>query len=244
MITMNNNWHLNAPAREHRQSRTNGWASMLHIVGILSFTLTVVSVGLAEAPLHEHTFALYPILAATQSSDLPSVLTKDLCIPYVPGTTSEGPAHSAPSISLSVDGAQISSLSDAVLNQFEKKLGARGKVLRPSAGQSPEQPAIVLIGCFIRIEPGNAAKAMAGMGLGASHLEAHFRVANFDGTTFTIATEFEAKVSGGTKLPPLGPIGIATHAAAETRETLSADAKKLANNALKAIKQLQSSRSS
>jgi hypothetical protein len=47
--------------------------------------------------------------------------------------------------------------------------------------------------------------------------------------------EFDATAQGSTTLPPLGMVGVATHAAAERRETLNADAKHLADEILKTL---------
>jgi hypothetical protein len=47
--------------------------------------------------------------------------------------------------------------------------------------------------------------------------------------------DFALDVKGGDLLPPLGPIGLAVHAARDRRQTLSADAGKIANKILKKI---------
>ena len=47
--------------------------------------------------------------------------------------------------------------------------------------------------------------------------------------------EFDVQAKGGKALPPIGPIGLAAHAASERHETLSADAKKLADQILKRV---------
>jgi hypothetical protein len=99
---------------------------------------------------------------------------------------------------------------------------------------APSDPAtagtLILAGCFIRVDPGNAAKRMAGMNMGTSHLGAHViaKIKTADGVV--VYKEFDAVAKGGKILPPIGPVGVATHAAAERRETLSADAKRLADD--------------
>jgi hypothetical protein len=51
--------------------------------------------------------------------------------------------------------------------------------------------------------------------------------------------EFDLAVKGSNKLPPLGAVGLAFNAVSEKRETLQADAKRLADSILKKLKKDQ-----
>lgn len=73
------------------------------------------------------------------------------------------------------------------------------------------------------------------MNLGTSHLDAHVKILSKAETGFLPVAEFDIQAKGGKILPPLGPIGLAAHAAAERRETLTADGKKLADALLKKL---------
>lgn len=46
---------------------------------------------------------------------------------------------------------------------------------------------------------------------------------------------FDIEVKGGNLLPPVGPIGLALHAARDSHQTLSADARKVADRILKRL---------
>jgi hypothetical protein len=76
---------------------------------------------------------------------------------------------------------------------------------------------------------------MAGMNLGASHLAAHVVVQLKTEDALVAFKEFDATAKGAKALPPLSVVGVATHAAAERKETLSADAKRLADEILKTM---------
>ena len=79
---------------------------------------------------------------------------------------------------------------------------------------------------------------MAGMNLGASRLEAHVPIFRKTEAGFTPLDDFSLVTKGRMILPPLGPVGIATHAVAEHRETLSADANRLADKVVKKTEKL------
>jgi hypothetical protein len=73
------------------------------------------------------------------------------------------------------------------------------------------------------------------MNIGASRIEAHVIVLSKTKAGFTTVDSFDIQVKGGDPLPPLGPVGLAIHAAREPGQTLSADAKKLADQLLKKL---------
>jgi hypothetical protein len=126
-------------------------------------------------------------------------------------------------------------LIDAISAELQKKLA---KKMETRIGQPADELAtgtLVLAGCLTTIDPGNPAKRMAGMNLGASHLAAHVVVQLKTEDALVAVKEFDATAKGAMTLPPLGVVGVATHAAAERRETLNADAKRLADQILKTM---------
>jgi hypothetical protein len=126
-------------------------------------------------------------------------------------------------------------LIDTISAELQKKLA---KKMDARVGQPTDQLAtgtLLLAGCLTTIDPGNAAKRMAGMNLGASRLAAHVVVQLKTDDALVAVKEFDATTEGSMKLPPLGMVGVATHAAAEKRETLDADAKRLADEIFKTL---------
>jgi hypothetical protein len=126
-------------------------------------------------------------------------------------------------------------LIDTISAELQKKLA---KKMDTRIGQPTDQLAsgtLLLAGCLTTIDPGNAAKRMAGMNLGASRLAAHVVVQLKTADALVAVKEFDATTEGSMKLPPLGMVGVATHAAAEKRETLDADAKRLADEIFKTL---------
>lgn len=187
----------------------------------------------AEPPI-----ALYSFVPASLTPPLPDILQKDLCSPAPPpdGGPKQAPAPSIAPIPSTQSASEQQKLSDTVVAELKKRISAHRQVMVEPTGAAPTTEAVVIVGCFTQIEEGNAAKRMAGMGLGASHLSAHVRIARFDGSAFTVMKDLQVSSSGAMKMPPIGPIGVATHAAAESRETLNADAKRMADSILKQLK--------
>jgi hypothetical protein len=70
----------------------------------------------------------------------------------------------------------------------------------------PDKPApprsLLIAGCITRAEPGNATKRMAGMGLEASHLDAHLRLSLATEGSLTVFDEFDVHVKSAKTLPP------------------------------------------
>jgi hypothetical protein len=101
--------------------------------------------------------------------------------------------------------------------ELQKKLST----VLPTTRFGVEPPAagsLVITGCLTRIDAGNGAKRTVGMNFGASHLEAHVRVLSVTDAGPNPFDEFDLKVKGGSLLPPLGPVGVADHAVAESRD--------------------------
>jgi hypothetical protein len=126
-------------------------------------------------------------------------------------------------------------LIDTISTELQKKLA---KKMEARVGQPSDELAagtLLLAGCLTTIDPGNGAERMAGMNLGASHLAAHVVVQLKTEDALVAVKEFDATAEGSRKLPPLGVVGVATHAAAERKETLDADAKRLADEIFKTL---------
>jgi Domain of unknown function (DUF4410) len=102
---------------------------------------------------------------------------------------------------------------------------------------------LVFAGCLTTINAGNAAERMVGLGLGSSQLSAHVRVLLQTKAGLIPQQDFEVSVKAGNKLPPIGPAGLLVHGAKETRQTLTADAKKLADQIAKKFAENNKNRS-
>jgi hypothetical protein len=132
---------------------------------------------------------------------------------------------------------QEAKIADDVTKQLEKRL-AKKMAMIVAAPDTPSAGSLVITGCFMGADAGNAAKRPVGLGLGASHLSAHIRVFYVGASGPVPVDEFLA-VKGSKKLPPLGGVGLAYNAVSEKNETLQADAKRLANGILKKLKKDQ-----
>jgi hypothetical protein len=126
-------------------------------------------------------------------------------------------------------------LIDTISTELQKKLAKKMDARIGQPGDELANGTLVLAGCLTTIDPGNAVKRMAGMNLGASHLAAHVVVQLKTEDALVAVKEFDATAKGAKALPPLGMVGVATHAAAERKETLNADAKRLADEILKTM---------
>ncbi len=107
-------------------------------------------------------------------------------------------------------------IGDALTHELQKKLAKKMTASVAQTGEQPKPGTLVFAGCLTTVEAGNAAERMTE---GESH----------------VVQEFDVSVKGGTLLPPLGPIGLVTHALREMRETLTADAKRLADEVLRTL---------
>lgn len=124
-------------------------------------------------------------------------------------------------------------LLDKIATVMQEKLS---KTTTATLNTEPEDiplGASVISGCITRAKAGNSAKRLVGLNYGASHLEAHIVVLSKARSGWLTEDSFDIRVKGGDLLPALGPIGLAAHAVEDTQQTLSADAKKMANRVLK-----------
>ena len=94
---------------------------------------------------------------------------------------------------------------------------------------------MVISGCITGAKSGNAGARLIGMNVGASRLSVHVVALSKTKDGWSPVDTFDMQVKGGDLLPPLGPVGLAVHAARDTRQSLSADAPKLADHILKKL---------
>jgi hypothetical protein len=189
----------------------------------------------------------YGQTASSASPSLPKP-TQALILPFAaisnpsatPGPSGEAcPKTADQSDSKVVSDEEKQKLTDIVSTELQKRLAKKMTARVGTPSDQATTGTLVVAGCFIRVDPGNAAKRMAGMNMGTSHLGAHViaKLKTADGSV--VYKEFDAVAKGGRLMPPIGPVGVATHAAAERRETLSADAKRLADDIVKNLSKTQ-----
>lgn len=118
---------------------------------------------------------------------------------------------------------------------MNERLSKKMTVLVDPAESNIPLGAMVISGCITRANPGNATTRLVGANVGASHLSVHVIALRKTPEGFRPFDDFALDVKGGDLLPPIGPVGLAVHAARDRRQTLSADAGKLADKILKKI---------
>ena len=94
--------------------------------------------------------------------------------------------------------------------------------------QDAPRGSLIIAGCIVRADPGDPAKRLLGVGLGASVLSVHAQVYRSVQADLDQIGEFDTEVEGENKLPPIGPIGLAVHGIRGLKLTLAGDADKLA----------------
>jgi hypothetical protein len=167
---------------------------------------------------------------ATQALILPFAVASDAAA--TPGASGDA-CPKTPGNDISATNSQ--KLIDAVAAELQKQLMKKMETRIGQPGDPLVPGTLLLAGCLTTIDPGNPAKRMAGMNLGASELAAHVVVQLKTADALVAVKEFDATAKGAKKLPPLSVVGVATHAAAERKETLSADAKRLADEIVKTL---------
>ena len=138
-----------------------------------------------------------------------------------------------PSKSETVDPKVLDAISDELLKKLSKKMSV---IANPDQSAIPVG-ALVISGCITRANGGNAATRLIGMNVGASHLNAHVVALSKTKDGWSPVDSFDVQVKGGDVLPPLGPVGMAVHAARDTQQSLSSDGKKVADQILKKLSQ-------
>jgi len=126
-------------------------------------------------------------------------------------------------------------LLDEISNELQQELSKN----KMSVSVDPDPKAIpvgslVISGCVFQAEEGNKAKRMVGLRWGASRLGANVIVFSKTKTGFTVVDSFKVQVKGRSLTPP-APAAVGVHAASAKTQTLSADARKLANRIVKKL---------
>jgi Domain of unknown function (DUF4410) len=124
---------------------------------------------------------------------------------------------------------------DAISQKMNERLSKKMAVLVDPAESSIPVGAMVISGCITRANAGNAKARLVGMGVGASMLSVHVIALRKTEDGFHPFDDFALQVKGGDMLPPLGPAGLAVHAVRDRKQSLAADAGKIADKILKKI---------
>lgn len=177
------------------------------------------------------TAVLYGFANVTDISTLPEGLAKETCSHHAASAVAGSGAESKASTQ-----DETTQLANTVTEELTKRLSKKMSVTVAHPGDIPPVGSLVISGCFLSADRGHAAERLAGMGLGASHLSAHVRLFYAGVSTPVPFDEFNLSVKGSKRLPPIGPVGLGINAVSEKRETLQADAKRLADNILKRLK--------
>ena len=163
-----------------------------------------------------------------------SALSAQAC----PDTAPAASTTATPSTSVTVDPKILDKISGEMQKRLLKKMSV---MVNPDPTTIPVG-ALVISGCITKANGGNAATRLIGMNVGASHLGVHVVALTRTKDGWSPMDTFDIQVNGGDLLPPIGPVGLAVHAARDTQQTLSADAKKLADHILKKLSQDMKSR--
>ena len=124
---------------------------------------------------------------------------------------------------------------DSISAGIQKRLSNKMSVMVDPDPQTIPVGSLVITGCILKAEKGSSAGRMIGMNVGASRLSAHVAIFSKAEAGFMPVDSFDLQVKGGSVLPPLGPIGFAAHAVMQPSQTLSADARKLADQLVKKL---------
>jgi hypothetical protein len=179
-------------------------------------------------PLPKRTMVVERFAVAAPDSASSELLSAQAC----PVASSTGATNStAATHAISVD----PKLLDAITGDLQKNLAKTAAAITDVAPDAIPMNSLVITGCITKADAGNVAERVVGMNLGASHLAVHVRVLLKEESGVKAVNDFDIEVKGGNPLPPLGPIGVAIHAASGFRETLSADAEKLSKELLKRL---------
>ncbi len=182
----------------------------------------------APAPATPTTAAILRFGVQGSANQNVSALSVKSC-PVVVGPVSD--AQGTTPDPIKVDPAILDQISLKMNERLSKKM----TVLVDPAESDIPLGAMVISGCITRANAGNAATRLVGANVGSSHLSVHVIALRKTQDGFHAFDDFALDVKGGDLLPPLGPIGLAVHAARDRRQTLSADAGKIADKILKKI---------
>ena len=138
-----------------------------------------------------------------------------------------------------IDPQLLDAMSDALQRDFsEKKVSV---MVDPDPDSIPVG-AQIISGCIFQAEKGSVEKRIVGFGWGASRIGAHVVVLSKTETGFALMNSFDVQAKARNILPPIGAVGLAVHAAKAPRQTLSADAEKLAGQIVKKLTEPETAR--
>ena len=138
-----------------------------------------------------------------------------------------------------IDPQLLDAISDALQRDFsEKKISV---MVDPDPDSIPVG-AQIISGCIFQAQKGSVEKRIVGFGWGASRIGAHVVVLSKTETGFAPVDSFDVQVKARNILPPIGAVGLAVHAAKAPRQTLSADAEKLAGQIVKKLNEPETAR--
>ena len=138
-----------------------------------------------------------------------------------------------------IDPQLLDAISDALQRDFsEKKISV---MVDPDPDSIPVG-AQIISGCIFQAQKGSVEKRIVGFGWGASRIGAHVVVLSKTETGFAPVESFDVQVKARNILPPIGAVGLAVHAAKAPRQTLSADAEKLAGQIVKKLNEPETAR--
>ena len=131
-----------------------------------------------------------------------------------------------------IDPKLLDAISGALQRDLSKK---KISVMVDSDPDTVPVGAQIISGCILQAQKGSVGKRMVGFGWGASRIGAHVIVLSKTETGFAPVDSFDAHVEGRNILPPIGPVGLAVHAAKAPTQTLSRDAEELAGQIVKKL---------
>src|SRR5258707_319779 len=169
--------------------------------------------------------AIYTFVAATNPASVPAT-PSDIACPH--GADRQPYVTANP-----IDPRLAETINAELIRRLSKKMP-----VTIARGNDPIAPGtLVFAGCLVTAKAGNPAERLAGLGLGSSQLSAHVRVLLRTNTRLTPLQEFDVSVKAGNILPPLGPGGLVAYGIKERKQTLNADASKLADQILKKFRE-------
>ena len=143
------------------------------------------------------------------------------------GTACIAPQGSPVPTAEAIDATVRSGLPAQLTTALSREVNDGGPTVYHNLQDAPAG-SLIIAGCIVRADPGDSAKRLIGVGLGASVLAVHVRVYRGGGAHLERIGEFDSQVEGENKLPPIGPVGLAVHGIRGLKLTLAGDADKLA----------------
>ena len=134
-------------------------------------------------------------------------------------------------------------LLDAISGSLQRNLAKKKiSVMVDPAPDTVPVGAQIISGCILQAQEGSVGKRMVGLGWGASRIGAHVIVLSKTETAVAPVDSFDVQVEARNILPPIGPVGLAVHAAKAPTQTLSRDAEELAAQIVKKLNEPETAR--